>query len=204
MKNPGALAYTADFAMYEDEVKVVEEKGISNEATLSGYSGNVYFEGGSSASNLIWLRNYGVNSTDKVRRYEVTIIPTTGTPIVANFYQYGQNSPKLRVSKTSYRIMSPAKDITLDITSTVDWTISGDAGLTFAPSSGSGNATVTVSVAENTSASTIHRSFTVSTSADVLEKSHVVDIEQLGVGQVIEWNDAKYQWRDKRHGYICT
>ena len=190
VKNPGALAYTADFAMYEDEVKVVEEKGISNEATLSGYSGNVYFEGGSSASNLIWLRNYGVNSTDKVRRYEVTIIPATGTPIVANFYQYGQNSPKLRVSKTSYRIMSPAKDITLDITSTVDWTISGDAGLTFAPSSGSGNATVTVSVAENTSASTIHRQFTVSTAADVLEKSHTVDIEQLGVGQVIEWNDA--------------
>ena len=190
VKNPGALAYTADFAMYEDEVKVVEEKGISNQATLSGYSGNVYFEGGSSASNLIWLRNYGDNTTNKVRRYEVTIIPATGTPIVANFYQYGQNSPKLRVNKTSYRIMSPAKDVTLNITSTEDWTISGDAGLTFAPLSGSGNATVTVSVAENTSASTIHRQFTVSTAADVLEKSHTVDIEQLGVGQVIEWNDA--------------
>lgn len=205
VKNPGALAYTADFAMYEDEVKVVEEKGISNEATLSGYSGNVYFEGGSSASNLIWLRNYGDNTTDKVRRYEVTIIPATGTPIVANFYQYGQNSPKLRVNKTSYRIMSPAKDVTLNITSTVDWTISGDAGLTFAPSSGSGNATVTVSVAENTSASTIHRQFTVSTAADVLEKSHTVDIEQLGVGQVIEWNDAtSHFYINGIDGVACT
>lgn len=190
VKNPGALTYTADFALYEDEVKMAEVTGISNTETLPGYSANLYFQGGTCTTNLIYLRDYGNNMTEKVRRYEVTIIPATGTPIVANFYQYGQNSPKLRVSKTSYRIMSPAKDITLDITSTVDWTISGDAGLTFVPSSGSGNATVTVSVAENTSASTIHRSFTVSTSADVLEKSHVVDVEQLGVGQVIEWNDA--------------
>lgn len=189
VKNPGALTYTADFALYEDEVKMAEATGISNTETLSGYSANLYFQGGTCTTNLIYLRDYGNNMTDKVRRYEVTIIPATGTPIVANFYQYGQNSPKLRVSKTSYRIMSPAKDITLDITSTVDWTISGDAGLTFAPSSGSGNKTVTVSVAENTSASTIHRAFTVSTSADVLEKSHTIDIEQLGVGEVIEWND---------------
>lgn len=186
--NPGALTYTADFTLYEDEVKVVDAKGITNEATLEGYSGNVYFEGGSCTSNLIWLRNFGVNPTDKVRRYEVKIIPATGDPIVANFYQYGQTSPKLRVNKTSYRIMSPAKTLNLSITSTEDWTISGDAGLEFTPSSGSGNADVSISVAENTSASTIHRQFTVSTAADVLEKSHTVDIEQLGVGQVIEWN----------------
>ena len=190
VKNPGALTYTADFTLYEDEVKVVDAKGITSEATLEGYTGNVYFEGGSCTSNLIWLRNFGVNSTNKVRRYEVKIIPATGDPIIANFYQYGQTSPKLRVNKTSYRIMSPANSLTLKITASVDWTISGDAGLTFTPSSGSSNADVTVSVAENTSASTIHRVFTVSTAADVLEKSHTVDIEQLGVGQVIEWNDA--------------
>lgn len=191
VKNPSKQTFTCDFALFEDGVKVAEATDISNEANLNnGYAGNVYLQGGSSAANQIWLRNFGDNTTDKTRLYQVTIKPASGTPIVAKMWKYGQNGPKLTVSSKRFAAGYSATALPVTITSkSAPWTISSATPeVTFSESSSSedGNKNITINVPENTGAAR-EIIVLVSTEATVLEKTHEIVISQLAYGENLEF-----------------